>query len=181
MEMEVLKKYLLDGYSLNQISKITGKSLTSIRYWKNKYSLKSFYKTFKEQEKIEYGETRYCPKCKKDIKTDNFHNRRGKSNSSSYCKNCTNEKTLERMRKLKSQMIEYKGSSCVRCGYDRYQGALEFHHLDPKEKDFNLSNLKKYSFDERVKLELDKCILVCSNCHREIHYEITQKEKETQI
>jgi len=56
---------------------------------------------------------------------------------------------------------------------------FKFHHLDPKEKDFNPSRLKKYSFDDRVKCELDKCILVCSNCHREIHHEINQKEKET--
>jgi hypothetical protein len=43
-------------------------------------------------------------------------------------------------------MIEYKGGCCVRCGYDKYQGALEFHHLNPKEKDFNPSRLKNYSF-----------------------------------
>ena len=76
-------------------------------------------------------------------------------------------------------MIEYKGGSCTRCGYNKYQGALDFHHLDPKEKDFNPGHLKKYKFDDKIKKELDKCILVCSNCHREIHYEIKQKEKET--
>ena len=54
---------------------------------------------------------------------------------------------------------------------------ISFHHLDPNEKDFNPSNLKKYKFDDRIKNELDKCILVCANCHREIHHEI--KEKET--
>ena len=66
-------------------------------------------------------------------------------------------------------MVEYKGGSCVICGYNHYMGALEFHHLNPKEKDFNLSHMKKYTFDEKIKNELDKCILVCSNCHREIH------------
>jgi transposase len=179
MEKELLESYLNDGHSLNQISKITGKSLTSIRYWKDKYSLKSSYKTFKEQEKVEYGQTRFCSRCQKDVKTEDFHQRRGKAYSSPYCKYCTTDQTLERMRKLKSQMIEYKGGCCVRCGYDKYQGALEFHHLDPKEKDFNPSHLRKYKFDERMKSELDKCILVCANCHREVHYEIKQKEKET--
>jgi hypothetical protein len=45
------------------------------------------------------------------------------------------------MRKFKSQMIEYKGGFCVRCGYKKYQGALEFHHLEPNEKDFNPSHI----------------------------------------
>ncbi len=179
MEKEVLEKYLQEGLSLNQVCKLTGKSLTTIRYWKDKYSLKSSYKTFKEQERVEYGETRFCSKCKKDVKTENFHQRKGRAFSSTYCKPCTTDKTLERMRKLKSQMIDYKGGCCSRCGYDKYQGALEFHHLDPNEKDFNLSHLRKYSFDERVKSELDKCILVCANCHREVHYEIKEKQKET--
>lgn len=177
MEKEVLEKYLQEGLSLNKICKLTGKSLTTIRYWKNKYSLKSSYTTFKFLEKTEYGETRFCPRCKCDVKTENFHQRRGKANSSTYCKSCTTEQTVERMRNIKSQMIEYKGRCCSRCGYDKYQGALEFHHLDPNEKDFNPSDLKKYKFDDRMKSELDKCILVCSNCHREIHHEI--KEKET--
>lgn len=179
MEKELLENYLNEGYSLNQISKITGKSLTSIRYWKDKYSLKSSYKTFKEQEKVEYGETRFCSRCQMNVKTDLFYKRRGKDNSSVYCKSCTSDQTLERVRSLKLQMIEYKGGCCVRCGYNKYQGALEFHHLNPKEKDFNPSRLKRYSFDDRVKSELDKCILVCANCHREIHNEL--KQKETQI
>ena len=181
MEKEILQNYLEEGYSLNQVSKLTGKSLTSVRYWKDKYSLKSSYKTFKEQEKIQYGETRFCSRCKKDVKTENFHQRRGRLNSATYCKPCTSEQTIERMRKLKLQMIDYKGGCCQRCGYDKYQGALEFHHLNPKEKDFNPSQLKRYTFDDKTKFELDKCILVCANCHREIHHELKQKEKETQI
>jgi hypothetical protein len=176
MEREVLEKYLQDGFSLNQISKETGKSLTTIRYWSRKYNVKSIFETFRNQIKVEYGETRFCQGCKSEVKTDNFYQRRGKESSSSYCKNCTTYQTKYRMRKLKSQMIEYKGGFCVRCRYDKYQGALEFHHLDPTQKDFTPSRLKKYSFDDRIKRELDKCILVCANCHREIHYEINEKE-----
>ena len=68
-------------------------------------------------------------------------------------------------------MVEYKGGKCQKCGYDKYIGALEFHHLNPEEKDFNLSKLKANSFNHVVIEELNKCILVCSNCHREIHGE----------
>lgn len=58
-----------------------------------------------------------------------------------------------------------------KCGYARCINALEFHHLDPLQKDFNISNIKLTTFDKRTMEELDKCIMVCANCHREIHYQ----------
>jgi hypothetical protein len=179
MEKNEMKKYIEDGLSFNQISKETGKSLSTIRYWAKKHNIESNFVTFREQVSVEYGDTRLCPRCRKYVDTKKFYQKRGKKNSSTYCKTCTSEQTTERMRNLKSKMIEYKGGCCVRCGYKKYQGALDFHHLDPNEKDFNLSHLRRYSFDDRVKKELDKCILVCANCHREVHNEIVQKEKET--
>jgi hypothetical protein len=73
---------------------------------------------------------------------------------------------------IKRQCIEYKGGKCVICGYNKCPDALDFHHVNPDEKDFNISGGTK-SF-ESLKPELDKCILVCANCHREIHAGITQ-------
>jgi len=78
----------------------------------------------------------------------------------------------KRRNKLKEMAIEYKGGSCEKCGYNRCPRALEFHHLDPTQKDFGIG-YKGYTRSwEKVKEELDKCIMVCANCHREIHYEI---------
>ena len=73
-------------------------------------------------------------------------------------------------RRTKVKLVEYKGGCCCRCGYSKSIGALEFHHLDPSEKDFTIGG-KSWSF-ERLKSEVDKCVLVCSNCHIEIHEEI---------
>lgn len=67
----------------------------------------------------------------------------------------------------KKQLVEYKGGNCEKCGYNRCLSALEFHHIDPKKKDFSVST-HNYSF-ERMRKEADKCILLCSNCHREFH------------
>lgn len=75
--------------------------------------------------------------------------------------------TSDYRRNVKRRLIEYKGGKCQICGYNRCINALEFHHLDPNEKDFTISGGTK-SF-ESLKPEVDKCILVCSNCHREIH------------
>ena len=65
--------------------------------------------------------------------------------------------------------MEYKGSKCEKCGYNKCSEALEFHHKNPEEKDFNLSDRNLILDWQEIKKELDKCILVCANCHREIH------------
>ena len=85
------------------------------------------------------------------------------------CKKCRTEAVQKRREKLKEMAIQYKGGKCCICGYNKYQGALEFHHLNPDEKDFNIGSKGYTRSWEEVKTELGKCILVCSNCHREIH------------
>ena len=78
--------------------------------------------------------------------------------------------------RVKTKLVEYKGGKCQCCGYNRCIRALEFHHLDPSQKDFTISGKSK-SF-ETLKNEADKCILVCSNCHKEIHAGIRKIEDE---
>jgi predicted transcriptional regulator len=78
----------------------------------------------------------------------------------------------KRRRKLKELAVEYKGNNCERCGYNKCIDALEFHHLDPQKKSFSIGNKGKTIAWKKIKNELDKCIMVCSNCHKEIHYEL---------
>ena len=78
----------------------------------------------------------------------------------------------ERRKKLKEMSIEYKGGKCEKCGYNKCNNALEFHHLDPKQKDFGIGQNGHTRSWERTKEELDKCIMVCANCHREIHSDL---------
>jgi predicted HNH restriction endonuclease len=72
-----------------------------------------------------------------------------------------------RRRALRRQAIAYKGGKCQICGYDRSHAAMDFHHTNPMEKDFSISS-RMTCFDA-IKRELDKTVLVCANCHREIH------------
>jgi len=80
-------------------------------------------------------------------------------------------KISESRRNIKLKAIEYKGGECSYCGYNKSVSALHFHHLNPSEKDFSLSGMKTRVFD-KIKIELDKCVLLCSNCHMEEHEKI---------
>lgn len=75
----------------------------------------------------------------------------------------------KRRKELGLKAIAYKGSKCQICGYSRCLDALEFHHLDGSKKEFGISFKGITRSWERIKKELDKCILVCANCHREFH------------
>ena len=75
----------------------------------------------------------------------------------------------KRRKTLRQKAISYKRGRCELCGYDKCGEALEFHHKDPTEKDFGISSKGYTRSWNSVKLELDKCILVCANCHRELH------------
>lgn len=66
-----------------------------------------------------------------------------------------------------AKIKQLRGGKCVRCGYDICISALEFHHLNPNEKDFTISN-DHFKLEEAIK-ESEKCILLCSNCHKEFH------------
>lgn len=85
----------------------------------------------------------------------------------------------KRRLKIKQMAIEYKGGRCTVCSYDREVSALEFHHLDDTKKDFGLSQRGLTRSWKRTQVELDKCILVCANCHREIHSGKLQLSLET--
>ena len=84
-----------------------------------------------------------------------------------------------RRKKLKKMAIEYKGGKCIFCGYNKCNDALDFHHLNSKEKEFGLSVRGLTRSWKKIKEELNKCILVCANCHRELHAKNSQLPKKT--
>lgn len=79
-------------------------------------------------------------------------------------------------KKIRQLAIAYKGGKCSRCGYDRCLEALEFHHISSDSKDFGISARGHSRSWERTKAELNKCVLLCANGHREIHARIISPE-----
>jgi hypothetical protein len=102
-----------------------------------------------------------CKDCG-ETNPDNFY-----GDAKIHCKKCHAKATHQRLIDTRNQAIEFLGGKCNCCGYDRWRGALQFHHKDPTTKDPVL--FKKRKNFENLKPELEKCILLCSNCHAEEH------------
>ena len=115
---------------------------------------------------------KYCSaKCKQK---DFYENHNGKSNVAF--------RQFIRYIKRKLEFIELKGGKCEKCGYNENLSALEFHHIDSTTKKFNLNGriLANGRYEDLLE-ELDKCMLLCSNCHKEIHNENYDIELVKQI
>ena len=113
--------------------------------------------------------TKLCFMCEQIKPADEFYPKRKTKTLSAYCKICSGIESKARQAKFKKDCLSYKGEQCVNCGYDRCDAALDFHHLDKSKKEFSISNLRFYKMNDKVKSELDKCVVLCSNCHREVH------------
>ncbi len=124
---------------------------------------------------------RRCIQCAEFHPEENFYQTRtkvagGTKYLSSLCRPCDIKRTTEIRRKLRRAIVAYGGGKCVKCGYSKCVEALEFHHRDPSTKDMAIARIP--SLNAKAMAELDKCDLLCANCHREIHAEIDRKSSD---
>lgn len=106
------------------------------------------------------GELCRCKECNRV-----YEYQRNKGHTLDKCNSCH---INGKRRNFKEKCLEYKGNKCTNCGYNKCKRALTFHHIDPKTKLFEIagSHCRKW---EKVVAELDKCCLLCQNCHSELH------------
>jgi len=128
-------------------------------------------KCINEQRDLDHkkANNNICVYCNKD--TTNSPNKR-------LCLECREKRNKElrlRVRKNKEFVINMIGKKCKRCGLETDNlEVYDFHHTDPNQKDFLMANLFDYSLERimtKLRSEIDKCILLCANCHRIIHFE----------
>lgn len=116
-----------------------------------------------------------CTQCQKKLPLDAFYGQiqhsiisdKSWTYKDSMCKSCRSNYTAERRRSRKREAVKYLGGKCLDCGLVDSVEVYDFHHRNPKGKDFSIGKNAK-SF-EKIKAELDKCDLLCSNCHRKRH------------
>lgn len=118
-------------------------------------------------------ETKICSRCGEEKPIQEFHwKNKQHTRLNSRCKTCYREIMGEQYHSKKEVINEIKQNlSCAKCGYDKIPSVLEFHHINPNEKDNTIARMSsnKYNIDA-IMQEIDKCVCLCANCHREFHY-----------
>lgn len=121
-----------------------------------------------------------CSSCKKEKEISNFYNQKNhKHNVMSMCKSCFNEYSIRRWINRKIDVINYYGGKCLDCNLkltDSHYSVFEFHHKEKLDKEFNWTKLRLKSID-KIHAELNKCDLLCANCHRIRHAIINENNK----
>lgn len=94
----------------------------------------------------------------------------GRSNKLYCSERCSNVACVTKWRqRLKSKAVAYLGGECCRCGWNEHDAGLVPHHVDPSQKTFSVGDVGNTRSWKRVQAELDKCVLLCSNCHAVVH------------
>lgn len=125
-------------------------------------------------------ETKICTKCKRKLPIDQFYWRDKKAGSRrSECKDCHNGYVKLKYAERQKSIEEIKTNlRCAKCGESRGY-VLDFHHKNPEEKDSAVSRLiSNNATEEHILNEINKCVVLCANCHREFHY-LENKENIT--
>ena len=117
-------------------------------------------------------ETKICTICHKKLPITAFGLRNSKTGAlRADCKECHSKQVNDAYKQRKQWVSEIKAQhKCAKCGEERSY-LLDFHHIDPSVKDDTIARLTSSSSNkQRIQDEIDKCIVLCANCHREFHY-----------
>lgn len=120
-------------------------------------------------------QTKICPICGKEFFVEGFG-----QVSRKYCFDCSpsGNNPVPKFKAMKKRIVEMMGGQCEICGYNRCLDALEFHHKDPSQKEFQICTSGGCASFERTLEEAKKCRLLCANCHREEHWRLRQEDNE---
>lgn len=174
---EKIIKLFLEGKNYNEIKNELKCSKGTISYHcsklrpvDNRYSRKNIQKYQKHYDSYRsvYLTAKYFKVSASTLK--NYLKLRKIKYTSEESKKRRSKSVIDWRRRIKKRAVDCKGGECQNCGYKKSVFAMDFHHTDPKNKDYEISkNIRSW---EKTKIEIEKCILVCKNCHYEIHEEI---------
>jgi transposase len=148
------------GLTIRAIATEAGCSPKTVAKWLRHYGLR----TERSRRRRVAAADRAVLRCRVHGATEFI--RRG--DSGWRCLRCRSEAVTLRRRRVKEILVAEAGGRCTLCGYDRYAGALQFHHLEPGQKRFSLGDAGLTRSLAKAREEARKCALVCANCHAEL-------------
>jgi excisionase family DNA binding protein len=165
IDRETLSLLVDAGLTTREIAERLGLSQSTVRHWLRRHSLR----TLRSRRKDAHGErgidkARRTMQCGRHGATEFWLDNRGIYR----CLRCRSEAVARRRRRLKEILVSEAGGCCSICGYDRYIGALQFHHRDSTAKRFGVGERGLTRSLAAVRAEASKCILLCANCHSEV-------------
>jgi transposase/ribosomal protein S27AE len=166
VDPERLRHLIEAGATIREAAVDLGVGYSTVRYWLRRLGLETATVRHRREErralaKGVLGVNKVCPKHGKTIFV-------ARPEGGYRCGKCRIAAVSNWRRRVKRRLVEQAGGACEVCGYNRYDGALQFHHVKPDLKEFSISrNGTTRSWAEHSS-EADKCALLCANCHAEI-------------
>jgi hypothetical protein len=168
IEEDYLRSLVELGLSVREIAARCGLSATSVRYWLRRFALETQPARYSRRGGLKPDE------ILRECRVHGWSAFRRVGRLGGYrCARCSTTRIARRRRRLKEILLAEAGGACRLCGYDRYAGALQFHHLDPGRKTFQLAARGMTRSLSLLREEAKKCVLLCANCHAEVEGGIT--------
>ena len=158
---ETLEELVARDLTIREIAAEVDRSTATVRYWLAFHGLRTTREARRARRAAGGAGFARCP-----VHGEVRHVER--NDGRLRCSRCNSEAVSRRRREIKRILVEEAGGACAVCGYDRWVGALHFHHLDPSEKRFNLGLKGLARALDAVRAEAAKCVLLCANCHAEV-------------
>ena len=174
LSRELLEDLVARDMTLAEIAQELDRSVSSVRHWLRKYGIatrgrrgpRPMISRERIEEAVKAGRRTLEGTCRTHGAAIFVIEPSGKAR----CRLCRMERVSARRRTVKRTLVEEAGGRCVRCGYDRFVGALQFHHRDAKGKRFGLAQKGATISIDRLRAEARKCDLLCANCHAEVEH-----------
>jgi transposase len=162
-QREALERLIAAGGTVQSIAEALGVHASTVQYWLRRHDLRTIRHRGRHDIPPDRPD-RLELECPRHGRTT-FARRSG---NGYRCVKCRSAQVSKQRRRLKLTLVAEAGGRCQLCGYDRWPGALHFHHLEPGEKAFALSQEGSYRSLKRARAEAQKCALLCANCHAEV-------------
>jgi transposase-like protein len=158
-----LKALVERGATVVEMAERLDRNPSTVRYWLKRYEIEGVNRRG-PRRRCGNGSRFATFECERHGVTEFVLEGRGYYR----CKRCRSAAVARRRRTIKRQLVEEAGGACAVCGYSRWLGALQFHHVESHSKEFHLAQGGYSRSIARSRAEMEKCVLLCANCHSEV-------------